>query len=78
MSEVTTEIEFSFDCPESEAVERAEALMKVSESLTTEQLTATADFIFDNPEAVVQIEKWVRNPPVWMRPFIPNNWKHDS
>ena len=74
----TTTLEFDFNNPEAEAIERAEALMKINDSLNSEQLTATADFIFDNPEAIVQIEEWVRNPPLWMKPFIPKDWKNDS
>lgn len=68
-------IEFEFNASPEEARASAESLMKIYNSLNDEQLEATADFISEHPDAVAKIEEWVRNPPAWMRPFIPKDWK---
>ena len=68
-TENTYEIDFPYETEERND-RAAMAVTRLLNCLGLERLEAIAEFIEEYPEEVEKAEKWIRNPPTWMKPFI--------
>lgn len=65
---ITIELELELEKQDAESV--VESINKIVSVLTVEQLEATSSFIFNHPDAVIKIERYIENPPIALRPVI--------
>ena len=56
---------FAQDKPQ--AGKKIEALLKIADSLSHDDLVNTAEFIQQNPQSVKMIKDWIIDPPVWLK-----------